>query len=59
MILRMTPLAHEKVLLFYEVNTSRDQNERCGNKLLEAVVQIDYLTRGGDVPGGLFSRLLC
>jgi len=46
--------SHERVLPFYEVNTSRDEIERGGSNLLEAVVQTDYLTG----PVMSFSRLL-
>ena len=45
MIARLTAPAHEQVLLFWEVNTSRNDVERDGSNLLEEVVQTDYLTR--------------
>ncbi len=45
MIARLTLLVHEKVLPFFEVNTSHGEIDRGGSNLLEAVVQTDYLTK--------------
>lgn len=41
---------HEKALPFFEVNRSQDENESCGNNLLEGVVQTDYLPRAVMIP---------
>lgn len=58
MIVRMTPLAHQQVLPFFQVNTYQDENERCGRNLLEASSTNGLLDEGGDVRRRLFS-LLC
>ena len=52
MIATLRPLMHEKALPFFEVNRSQDENESCGNNLLEGVVQTDYLPRGDDSEAG-------